>query len=402
MGNSPTNYTDPSGDETDTRTEKQKHEAVDDQFKEILKQLKNFTPLGHAQRMFTRAKPRVYHNGRPFSDGVFSSEQIDQLDRALPLIRRGIEEYKQLYTNFKQGQYATGDFARMRAIEDVVNRFADQLNKATIDLSWDMQKTLTLSRLSNEQLKAAAQAEEATLAVLQFIVLDLPGSVPGFGAPFNALSAWMSYGRGNNVAGGMSLAGVGLPAVAWARNAKNAAKGARLLRLLKGAGHAAEDFQVLRQTENAILLVGKDGKLLVATEKGLQAIVPFNNGGVVNGAMYAQTSYSNTFSEVGRGIYSKLAGRPINTIDDLVAAIREGLVNPSQIEVNYIVRPGGNTLILNTRTGQALEQAGIPRSQWNAVNRTGDALQERLLSGQLQRNNLTNSGTASPVLDRGR
>jgi hypothetical protein len=126
---------------------------------------------------------------------------------------------------------------------------------------------------------------------------------------------------------------------------------------------------------------------------------PLQNGGVLNAGRYAQTSYSGTFSAEGTRIYSRLAGRPISTIDDLVAAIRAGHISPSQIEVNYIVRPGGRTLILNTRTGQALEQAGIPRSQWNAINRTGDPLYERLLSEQLQRNNLTNSGIANPVLD---
>jgi RHS repeat-associated protein len=136
--------------------------------------------------------------------------------------------------------------------------------------------------------------------------------------------------------------------------------------------------------------------------EGRLALAPLNNGGVLNAGRYAQTSYSNTFSAEGIRIYSRLAGRPINTIEDLVGAIRAGHINPSDIPVNYIVRPGGNTLILNTRTAQALEQAGIPRSQWNAVNQTGNADFERLLSGQLQRNNLTNTGTANPVLDRGR
>jgi hypothetical protein len=134
----------------------------------------------------------------------------------------------------------------------------------------------------------------------------------------------------------------------------------------------------------------------------LKKLAPFNNGGVLNGARYAQTSYSNTFSAEGIRLYSRLAGRPINTIDELVAAIRAGHINPADIPVNYIDRPGGNTLSLNTRTGQALEQAGIPRSQWNAQPQTGSELFERLLSEQLQRNNLTNRGIANPVLDGGR
>lgn len=134
----------------------------------------------------------------------------------------------------------------------------------------------------------------------------------------------------------------------------------------------------------------------------VSARAPLNNGGVLNAARYAQTSYSNTFSSERIRIYSRLAGRPINTIDDLVGAVSAGHICASQIEVNYIVRSGGRALTLNTRTGQALEQAGILRSQCYAINRTGDPLYERLLSGQLQRNNLTNNGIANPVLDMGR
>ena len=129
---------------------------------------------------------------------------------------------------------------------------------------------------------------------------------------------------------------------------------------------------------------------------------PLQNGGGLNAGRYAQTTYSGTFSAEGTRIYSRLAGRPISTIDDLVAAIRAGHIRPSDIPVNYIVRPGGNTLLLNTRTSQALERAGIPRSQWNAVNATGNPDFERLLSMQLQRNNLTNRGTLNPVVDMGR
>jgi len=60
-------------------------------------------------------------------------------------------------------------------------------------------------------------------------------------------------------------------------------------------------------------------------------------------------------------------------------------MKPGQVEINYVVRDG-QTIILNTRSSQALEAAGIPRSQWNGVNRTGDSLYEGLLDGQLRRN----------------
>jgi hypothetical protein len=130
---------------------------------------------------------------------------------------------------------------------------------------------------------------------------------------------------------------------------------------------------------------------------GISILTPFNNGGVLKNARFAQTSYANTFSPEGIRFYSRLAGRPINTIDDLVAAIQAGHINPSKIPVNYIVRPGGRTLILNTRTSQALERAGIPRWQWNAQNVTGNDFFEKSLSIQLRNNNLTNRGIGNPV-----
>ena len=112
---------------------------------------------------------------------------------------------------------------------------------------------------------------------------------------------------------------------------------------------------------------------------------------VLENANYAQKTYSKTFSEEGRKIYSSLAGEPINTIDDLVSSINKGKINVVDLPVEYIVRDG-NTLILNTRTSQALTQAGIPRRQWSVINRTGDSLFEGLLTGQLERNKLTSEG----------
>lgn len=84
----------------------------------------------------------------------------------------------------------------------------------------------------------------------------------------------------------------------------------------------------------------------------------------------------------------------IISIDDLVNAINSGKVNVSDLPVEYIIRDG-NTLILNTRTSQALTQVGIPRSQWNAVNKTGNEFSEDMLSGQLRRNKLTSEGISS-------
>lgn len=72
--------------------------------------------------------------------------------------------------------------------------------------------------------------------------------------------------------------------------------------------------------------------------------------------------------------------------------MKNGEIKSSQVPIDYVVRDG-NTLILNTRSSQALTQAGIPRNQWNAVNRTGNEMYEQLLTDQLTRNKLTSSGT---------
>ena len=100
--------------------------------------------------------------------------------------------------------------------------------------------------------------------------------------------------------------------------------------------------------------------------------------GMPENANYAQKTYSNSFSEIGREKYSELAGEPINTIDDLVDSINTKKISISELPVEYIERDG-HTLILNTRTSQALTQAGIPRSEWFTIDRTGNSLYESLL-----------------------
>lgn len=95
-----------------------------------------------------------------------------------------------------------------------------------------------------------------------------------------------------------------------------------------------------------------------------------------------------------------MAGKPINTVDDLASALKNGTIKPSDVPIDYIVRDG-NTLILNTRSSQALTQAGIPRSQWNAVNQTENQLFEDMLTGQLSRNGLTSAGTPTVRMSGG-
>ncbi|OPH60457.1 hypothetical protein BC351_18380 [Paenibacillus ferrarius] len=124
--------------------------------------------------------------------------------------------------------------------------------------------------------------------------------------------------------------------------------------------------------------------------KGVSKVI--DNGGLLDSANFAQKTYSaRKFSDEGIKYYSDIAGRSVNNVEDLVGAIKNSEIQVSQVPIDYIVREG-NTLILNTRSSQALEQAGIPRSQWNAINRTGDELFEKLLTDQLERNKLTSEG----------
>lgn len=117
---------------------------------------------------------------------------------------------------------------------------------------------------------------------------------------------------------------------------------------------------------------------------GGAALTAEAEGGALANANYAQRTYSQTFSDAGA-----FAGK---TVEEVAAALRSGELKASDVSIQYVVKDG-NTLILNTRSAQALEQAGIPRSQWNAVNVTGDAAAEARLAGQLQRNNLPSQGT---------
>jgi RHS repeat-associated protein len=130
---------------------------------------------------------------------------------------------------------------------------------------------------------------------------------------------------------------------------------------------------------NGIPAVGTGVKLSVAIGAGLGRLG-------LQGANFAQKTFSPMFSRGGA-----FAGK---SVDDIAAALRSGAMKSSEVPIDFIVRDG-NTLILNTRSAQALEAAGIPRSQWNAVNRTGHEMYENLLSGQLERNGLTSKGIAN-------
>jgi filamentous hemagglutinin len=132
--------------------------------------------------------------------------------------------------------------------------------------------------------------------------------------------------------------------------------------------------------------------------------------GVLADANFAQPKIraNEVFSAEGIDKYSKIAGHPINTVDDLAAAITKGEIKPSQIPVDYVVAADGTKLILNTRTSVALDRAGVPKSDWYGINRTGIQVPKMqkgityddLARQQLERNKLPPTGT--PNMPTGR
>jgi hypothetical protein len=109
---------------------------------------------------------------------------------------------------------------------------------------------------------------------------------------------------------------------------------------------------------------------------------------VLDNANYSQNWYKEKFSEDG----------PFrnHTINDFRDGLLANDLKPSDLPIEYVVRDG-HTLILNTRSSQALERAGIPRWQWKPVNKTGDTRAEDSVTDQLRRNGLTSEGVPEVV-----
>ena len=127
--------------------------------------------------------------------------------------------------------------------------------------------------------------------------------------------------------------------------------------------------------------------------------------GVIKDANFAQTGYNanELFSKEGSEKYSKAAGRPIKTIDDLAGALGNGELKPEQVEVDYVV-VDGQKVILNTRTSAALGRANIPQGDWWGKDVTGLPVPDMpagttfddLAKGQTKRNKLPPTGTPVP------
>lgn len=58
-------------------------------------------------------------------------------------------------------------------------------------------------------------------------------------------------------------------------------------------------------------------------------------------------------------LHSRRAGVRIETIDDLVDAIRRGQLDANEILIEFVIRDG-EAFINDTRTARALTEAGVP------------------------------------------
>jgi filamentous hemagglutinin len=113
---------------------------------------------------------------------------------------------------------------------------------------------------------------------------------------------------------------------------------------------------------------------------------------VLDDAAFAQVPAKSTkaFSEEGQKIYSHAAGQPIKTVSDLTDALKQGVVNPSQVPLDYVVIDG-QKVVSNTRSSTALTNAGIPKNQWYGTDKTGmkaygDVTFDDLVRNQLNKN----------------
>jgi len=136
-----------------------------------------------------------------------------------------------------------------------------------------------------------------------------------------------------------------------------------------------------------VVPMGRAGERVVGGANRLGPTV-----GVLEDGAFAQVPAKSTkaFSEEGQKIYSQAAGRPIQTVNDLADALKQGVVKPSQVPLDYVVIDG-QKITANTRSSTALINAEIPKTQWFGVDKSGvkaygDVTFDDLVRNQLNKN----------------
>lgn len=86
----------------------------------------------------------------------------------------------------------------------------------------------------------------------------------------------------------------------------------------------------------------------------------------------------------GAFAHGPFAGRSIGGV---ASGLRAGSISPSDLPIE-VIRRGGETLTLNTRSTLALKRGGVDPADWVVRDVTGNAARERLLTERLARNGL--------------
>jgi RHS repeat-associated protein len=102
---------------------------------------------------------------------------------------------------------------------------------------------------------------------------------------------------------------------------------------------------------------------------------------------FAQKTYSENFSKSGA-----FSGQTISSVS---SQLRSGALSPEDVTVGVVVL-NGNPLVVNTRSAIALQRAGIPMSEWNLIDQSGDTGAIQRVAAQLQNNGLSSDGFQNP------
>lgn len=271
----------------------------------------------------------------------------------------------------------------------LLQRQAADLGKAVESLQWGVEHEASSRRIAQTAMAVGATAlgGGVMLSVGRALVA---ACASGIGSPSCvAASTELAIGA-METAGGVPTTGV-----------TTAAATTGAANRLAAAAAEGKDVQAVLREVRVVQAEVREG--VNGANGGTGAI------GSVAEANFAQSTIraSETFSKDGIAKYSHLAGRPINTVDDLAAAIQSGAITPSQLPVDYVVASDGTKLILNTRTSVALDRAGVPKSEWYGTNKTGVSVPDLpgktfddLASDQLRNNKLPPTGT--PTIPKGK
>ncbi len=86
--------------------------------------------------------------------------------------------------------------------------------------------------------------------------------------------------------------------------------------------------------------------------------------------MVGSADDAESFSDASEAGYTQLAGRPIRTVNDLAAALKDGTIQAGQVPVNYVVIDGRKVLLKGLNWA-ALVRAGVSESDWVRLDQTG-------------------------------